>query len=582
EAASVAIGLHETRELIWNSLSDPERQRVVEWLEGAVGVEYPGNNWVWFQNVVQAFLASVGGRTCAADVERNLARVEEWYTGDGWYTDGAFRLGEHRCYDHYSGWAMHFYPLWWCRMLGDTTDAALAQTYRSRLRRWLEQTQHLVGSDGAPLYHGRSLTYRHAVLAPFWVGAIHDATPLSPGRTRRLASGVLSYFEHHGAWDDRDLQPIGWHGEFTPIRQWYSGPGSPYWSSKGFAGLVLPGDHPVWTSVEEPLAVELTDVEVSFPAPGWLVSATTADGIVRVVNHGGGDHWPRDVLGLDETIYGRYAYSGAAAPDSGLVAETEPTDSSVVLLDAQGRASHRRPSERVQVSGRVGVSRHRPHWLLAPARDEWTREEDSRLDLFEVGHDEPWLTVGSALRGAIEIRVIRVDTDREPPVVRVSPRGDAATRSGPPAVRVARGPWHLRVGGYNLASTLEPQCTASDAVAASETNVVWSEVRGDGSRRSQLVGIGGEWQPGHVGTHGANALGTWAACPTLTTAGPVADGSLTAVAVVLTGSFDVTSRDLPTVEVDRDEAGAMVTVTWPDGEVDAFRLDPPPLPEIAS
>lgn len=559
EAASVAIGLHETREVLWNHLAEGQQQRVVEWLSGAVGVDYPGNNWVWFQNVVQAFLASVGGPTSAADVDRNLARVEEWYSGDGWYTDGAFPGGEHRCYDHYSGWAMHFYPLWWCRMSNGQVDASLEATYRARLRRYLEQAQHLIGGDGAPLYQGRSLTYRYAVLAPFWAGTVFDATPISAGRTRRLASGVLRYFYERGGWDGAGLQPIGWHGEMSAIRQWYSGPGSPYWSSKGLAGLVLPPSHPVWAAVEEAQEVERGDVARTLPAPGWLVSATQTDGIVRVVNHGG-DHHPRQGLGLDESVYGRLSYSGAAAPDSGLVAETSPVDSSVVLVDAGGRASHRRPLERLLLAGRVALSRHRAHWLVGEARDTWQHETDDRPDAFDVG---PWLTVASVLRGAVEVRVVRVDAVSE------GPCHEGVTRAGPAAQQVR--PWRLRVGGHTVAGAAPPDGVTGDAGPAAS-----AEVGTGGQVCAVVIGLMGEWEGSVQRTRGVNALGEHTATPLLTMVADVQDGDVGAAAVVLTG--DPTWRhasQLPLVSTVHDSTGCVVDTQWPDGEVDRFRLDPP-------
>lgn len=578
EAASVAIGLHETRSVIWERLGDAAQQRIAHWLGGAVGVEYPGNNWVWFQNVVQAFLGSVGAPTSQADVDRNLARIEQWYSGDGWYTDGSFADGEHRCYDHYSGWAMHFYPLWWCRMLGARVDTDLERTYRERLHLWLGQAQHLVGGDGAPLYHGRSLTYRHAVLAPFWAGAVGDVTPLTPGRTRRLASGVLRHFATNGGWDCRSLQPIGWHGERTAIRQWYSGPGSPYWSSKGFAGLVLPPDHPVWTAVEEPLESELGDVSVSWPVPGWLVSATRADGVVRLVNHGG-DHWSAGVLGLDDTVYGRLSYSGAVAPDSGLAAEASPVDSSVVLVDSAGRASHRRPLERVYLAGHVGVSRHRAHWLVGEARDPWQQEADQRPDAFEVG---PWLTLASVLRGAIEVRLVRVDADADPL------HGPAADFEGGRAT-VHPGPWRLRIGGHTVADVKPPDASTGRS-AGGQPAVEVGVARGT---RAGVVGLLGSWNASVHRTAGANAFGHHAATPLLTSPKVVADGDVAGVAVLLAGGtclIDATTvqegltaaapswpASLPQVGVRHDDDGCTATVTWPGGETDRFRLDPPRL-----
>lgn len=560
EAASIAIALHETRDLIWQQLSPVQQGNVVDWLSGAVGVEYPGNNWVWFQNVVQAFLSSVGAETCDADIQRNLARVEDWYSGDGWYTDGAFAAGEHRCYDHYSGWAMQFYPVWWGRMLGASVDQERYAVYKSRLNRWLEQAQHLVGADGAPLYHGRSLTYRFAVLAPFWAGVIAEATPLSLGRTRRLASGVLGYFDRHGAFGDDGIQRIGWHGEFLPIRQWYSGPGSPYWSSKGFAGLVLPAEHPVWTAAEEPLAVETGDVELAMSAPGWIISATQADGIVRMVNHGG-DHHPAGTLGLDESIYGRFAYSTATAPDSGLEAETTPVDSSVVLVDARGRSSHRRPLERLGVSGRVGRSRHRAHWLDGAARDTWQHEADHRPDTFKVG---PWLTVASVLRGAIEVRVVRVDFDSDPAS---GPSG----ADGSPAPRQV-GEWTLKIGGHPLAA--ENSLDLAETLEISPGEPASAMVSRAGGTYASVVALHGSWLPGVEASDGANAMGRLAAVPTLTATHSVSDGEIAAVAVVLSGQEPLTFDELPALVLETDGSGCRVTVTWLDGETDAFRLDP--------
>ncbi len=105
-----------------------------------------------------------------ADIEHATARTEDWYAGDGWYTDGGTRN-----FDHYNGWAMHLYPLWYCRIAGPLANPGLAERYRLRLRRYLSDAAHLVGGDGAPLFQGRSLTYRFAALAPFWAGALFDA-----------------------------------------------------------------------------------------------------------------------------------------------------------------------------------------------------------------------------------------------------------------------------------------------------------------------------------------------------------------------------------------------------------------------
>ena len=135
----------------------------------------------------------------------------------------------------------------------------------------------------------------------------------SPGQLRRAASSIVTHFVQHGAPDEDGLLTLGWHGPWRPLAQSYSGTGSPYWAAKGMLGLALPADHPVWTAAEEPLPVEVADDLVAVAAPGWIVSGTHDDGIVRVVNHGT-DHALEGSLGGDSPLYARLGYSTATAP----------------------------------------------------------------------------------------------------------------------------------------------------------------------------------------------------------------------------------------------------------------------------
>ena len=305
EAASIAIGLYETRPWIWERLSSEERERVVGWLAGINRKRMYPNNWFLFPVIVNAFLKSVGAPHRQMEIDRNLDRIETMYRGRGWYVDG-------RRFDHYVGWAFHFYTLLWCRMDGDASDSARAAAYRERVRLYLEDYRHLFGANGAPLYQGRSLIYRWATLAPLWAASLLDASPLSPGEARRLASGVARYFHDAGALAGGVLS-MGWHQEFLPMTQDYSGPASPYWASKGLLGLLLPSDHPVWTEVEQPLAVEQTDFCRAMPEPGWLAVGTVSDGVVRVFNKQGGARGKAP--SPPDPHYDRLAYSTHTAPD---------------------------------------------------------------------------------------------------------------------------------------------------------------------------------------------------------------------------------------------------------------------------
>jgi hypothetical protein len=83
EAASIAIALHETRAWLWDRLDESVRQRTLDWLAAMVGDAMPGNNWIWFQGVTEAFARTAGGTWSQEDVDRIIALTDEWYAGDG-------------------------------------------------------------------------------------------------------------------------------------------------------------------------------------------------------------------------------------------------------------------------------------------------------------------------------------------------------------------------------------------------------------------------------------------------------------------------------------------------------------------
>ncbi|WP_369173306.1 DUF2264 domain-containing protein [Streptomyces sp. R28] len=325
EAASIALALRLTRPLLWDRLDDGVRQRAAAWLGDAVTAEAWPCNWELFPVTVGGFLQEVGheAEESRKAIDRGLERIEDWYVGGGWYTDG-----DGRKFDYYNGWAMHLYPVLHAWL---AQDERLSELYGGRLSRHLEDYARLFGADGAPMHQGRSLTYRFATTAPLWLGALTGRTPLAPGETRRLASGALKYFLERGAVDEQGLLTLGWHGPDEAVLQGYSGPASPYWASKAFLGLLLPADHEVWTAVEEPAPVERADAVTAVAAPNWLLQSTRSDGLVRLHNHGSEDV-------RYDPYYTRLAYSTVTEPsssyDNSVIVGDDPSRSDIVPLGA--------------------------------------------------------------------------------------------------------------------------------------------------------------------------------------------------------------------------------------------------------
>jgi len=303
---------------------------------------------------------------------------------------------------------------------------------------------------------------------------------------------------------------IGFHGEFPGMKQSYSGAGSPYWAAKGMMGLALPADHPAWTAVEEPLPVEVSDTHRLLAAPGWQVDGTVADGVVRIRNHGT-DHANAGAKVADSPLYARLGYSTSTFPDL----EPESLDNAVVLVDGDGRLTHRTGFEYLgqqDLDGlQVGVSRGTVNWIAVDP----DAGPDHGSGAKGTSTPGPEVTVVSATCGPVELRLVRV-------------RG---TASAPAAT--------LRLGGWPV-----------DAESALVSKI--RPVAGFGS----LLDDAGTWR-----RDAPHPMGEQLTIPWIGTSGPAHDGDYAAV-VILTGegSADAHLRFVPG---EQDAGGARFE--FPDG-----------------
>ncbi|WBQ08353.1 DUF2264 domain-containing protein [Kribbella sp. CA-293567] len=521
EACSIALGLHLSRPWLWDRLQERDRERIVGWLATVVGEQYPPINWVWFQIVVETFLKSVGGPWSPADIDSGLVVHESLARDHGWYADGP-----ERAFDHYNGWALHVYPLLWASMDPSLCPAGLEAVWRERLATFLRTAVHLVGGNGSPLLQGRSLTYRFAAAAPFWMGAITGATDLSPGVLRRTTAGMLGHFLDRGVPDERGLLTLGWYGEWPAIAQSYSGPGSPYWAVKGMLGLMLPADHAVWTAKEEPLPVEESDFTLELAEPGWVASGTRSDGIVRIANHGTDHSVPGDTR-ADSPLYARLAYSTHTMPPMSDAFWAGALENSIAVVHPELGASHRNGF----TAGGDQTSISATHWVRT-TEDQSPRHGSGRAGSVVAG---PAVAMGSLLKGSHEVRAALIDPDADlDPAWSIEFSGWPLSGHRPPADSLPEHRSAVRVGSGELGSSL----TAVVGFEAAEV------------RRAK----------------DASAVGGHTAIPVLT--GSAAPGRSYVAIVSLAGGQP---EALPRVEV----AGTAVRVEWADGSTGVLDL---PLP----
>ena len=307
EAASLCIGLWVGDHRLWRALSERTRQGVAEWLAECADL-YGGlsNNWILFPFVISRFLASVGeAHPLGSQIEaRTHERLQELYCGGGWYTDGGDST-----FDYYNSFAFHSFPGIVAFLSG---DEELKDAAAERLRLYLPELLALVSSTGAPVFFGRSMTYRFGVATPLSVAALLGVHVLPPSQLREVSARMIGHFVDLGALRQNHPLPTGWGRGGTDLVQDYSGPGASYWAAQLFTNLLLPDDHEYWAHGEPwspPAAV------TRLATPNFLVSPGTDGSIVRLANHGSFDTNVTEIKrGPDHPHYGRLAYSSATLP----------------------------------------------------------------------------------------------------------------------------------------------------------------------------------------------------------------------------------------------------------------------------
>jgi len=514
EAANIAFSLYISRDWLWESFSPAEKTQVADWLRHHARLEVWGNNWQLFPAMAEGFLRSVGEDVSGCTGARNVARVESWYLGDGWYTDGP----EHAI-DYYNAWAIHPYLWAWYQMTG-RQDTHEGLRYLERLRAFVESQSAMFSGDGAVLHVGRSLAYRTAVLAAVWCAEMSGVSPLTSGQTRRLASGVLANFTARGVGVDGPPN-LGWYGEHLGSCQDYSGFGSPYLAGIGFLGLALPADNPVWTDTEEPAPMDGPARRLSLPDVGWTLN--TDPSLVRLTNHGS-DHcglpvgWGTDP---DDPHYAKFSYSTHTAPGTDQ-AWADNIDGHLGLINGDGLSSRRASLRGTRVDGAISGSVHIPQ------------------------------LAGKALPGTAVTTVSMTDGSHEL------------------RAHLVRGPssYGLREGSHAVAGATAP---SSGTIAATKESPATAWAVTDDGLFAAVVGLHGWDSPDVANYAGANAMGTHSAVPYLR----AARGDAPSVHIAL---HTLTRRGAPapsalTGVVDVRVDGTRVDVAWASGAVGCFDLD---------
>lgn len=247
EMAAISYGLILTPEKLWNPLNEEEKDNLAAWLYGINNYQLPICNWILFAVLVNVALKKLGRIYDAEKLEYYLNGLEKFYLGDGWYQDG-----DSEQKDYYVSFAIHFYCLFYAKAM-EEEDPERCSKYKERAKLFGKTFIYWFDEDGAALPFGRSLTYRFSQVS-FWCACIMaDVYPFPIEVMKGLIVRHLTDWFEKPIFDRDHILTIGYGYPNLVMAERYNGPGSPYWSLKTFAILMLSDEHPFWTAKAAPL-----------------------------------------------------------------------------------------------------------------------------------------------------------------------------------------------------------------------------------------------------------------------------------------------------------------------------------------
>lgn len=256
DAAYVAESFLRAYDALWIPLDDITKQRYIEAFKGLRRVDPPYTNWLLFSSTIESFLAKTGAECDEYRVNSAIRKVEEWYTGDGWYADGPVFA-----FDYYSSYVFHPMYLETLQAMLDSGRYTRIH-YRKYYDRALKRTQkfsivleRLISPEGTFPVFGRSIPYRMATMQPLalmaWYGKLPDG--LTDGQVRSALTTVMHrMFDGKENFNEKGFLTIGFTGRQPNVADWYTNNGSLYMTSLAFLPLGLPSTHPFWS--DAPLA----------------------------------------------------------------------------------------------------------------------------------------------------------------------------------------------------------------------------------------------------------------------------------------------------------------------------------------
>lgn len=257
DAAYIAESFLRGYDALWMPLDSVTKQRYITELTQLRRVDPSYSNWLLFSATVESFLRKVGAQSDTYRISSSLRKIEEWYVGDGWYSDGP-----EFAFDYYNSYVIH--PMYIESLEVFTEAGKLKKIWNmpkcdyhkaiTRAQRFGMFLERLISPEGTLPVVGRSITYRTGSLQTLALLAWRQWLPkeLTRGQVRSGMTAVIKrMFGDNRNFNAGGFLTLGFNGSQPDISDYYTNNGSLYMASLAFLPLGLPADDPFWTDAPQ-------------------------------------------------------------------------------------------------------------------------------------------------------------------------------------------------------------------------------------------------------------------------------------------------------------------------------------------
>lgn len=248
DAAFLAQALLASPSALWQPLDTVTKKRIIYEFTKIRRIKPHNSNWLLFAAMIESFLLEAGEQFDTNRIDYAIDKINEWYVGDGWYSDG-----EKFHFDYYNGYVIQ-------PMLVEVLRVNVAHGRRNiqefelaykRMQRYGSFQERFISPEGTYPVFGRSSTYRVGAFQPLVKLALDQKLPVDvkPAQVRCALTAVMKNIFLTSTFHEGDWLTLGLVGENqTDLADYYSNTGSMYLTSLVFLSLGLPATDEFWSA----------------------------------------------------------------------------------------------------------------------------------------------------------------------------------------------------------------------------------------------------------------------------------------------------------------------------------------------